>query len=449
MSKTGISRINRRRLLQQTGSAAAVAGLAATVPTAASSMQEGGSDIEFWTMNYGDPQPWLDLMRGFAEQFSEESGHNVNVEMINWDVANQTYLLITQGGEAPDAADMFWLHSNVRLGGGQYGPQPLAEFKDTLWPDLEERFYEETLRDVFWEEEFYGIPWRGDVRPLMYRTDFFEEAGLDRAPDTWEELVEFGKLLTQRDESGNVTRWGLGVGGGGGTQSVMPYYWQAGGEFMTEDGRTATINNDEMRQALTFLRECVWVHEIVPPQFMEQQHDIGDQFLAGQYAIFNGANSEFAREIDTLYPDLEGLWDVAVNPQGPVNRASYYGAGYWGALHGATDLEAAAQWIAYLSRDETMQAISEFTGNISPNISVQNSEFWSDEPWKLVYTETLAEHAHTSQHPTPVWSALASGITGSLLYDLFYAAIINQEDLDELLPAAELAMQAEMDRALD
>jgi multiple sugar transport system substrate-binding protein len=440
--------LHRRRLLKQAGAAAAVAGLAGIVPSAAAARQNGGASVDFWTMNYGDPQPWLQLMRDIAGRYAAESGDTVGVEMINWDNANQTYLLVTQGGEAPDAADMFWLYSHVQLGGGRFGPQPLTQFRDELWPDLEQRFFPETLRDVFWEDEFYGIPWRGDIRPLMYRTDFFEEVGLERAPDTWDELVEYGKLLTQRDGSGNVTRWGLALAASNPVQACIPYYWQAGGSFMTEDGRTATIDNDEMREALTFLRACVWEHQIVPPEFMEQGHAPDELFAADQYAMVNGANSQFAQELVTLYPDLDGRWFVAVPPMGPANRAAYYGAGYWGALHGASDLEAAARWIQYLSRDETMQAITEFTGNISPNISVQSSPFWTDAPWKLVYTETLAEHARTSQHPTPVWGALASGSPGSVLYDLFYAAIVNQEDLDELLPAAEQRMQDEINRGL-
>jgi multiple sugar transport system substrate-binding protein len=425
--------------------------MAGSLPTAAAARQAGGASVDFWTMNYGDPEPWLQLLRYLATQYSEESGDNVSVEMINWDNANQTYLLVTQGGEAPDSADMFWLYSHVQLGGGQYGPQPLTQFQEELWPDLEERFFPETLRDVFWEGEFYGIPWRGDIRPFMYRTDFFEEVGLDQAPDTWDDLVEYGKLLTQRDSSGNVTRWGLALSGSNNpVQACIPYYWQAGGEFMTEDGRTATIDNDEMRQALTFLRDAVWVHQIVPPEFMEQGAARPvELFAADQYAMVNGANSEFAQELVTLYPDLNDLWFVSVPPMGPASRAAYYGAGYWGALHGASDLEAAARWIQFLSRDDTMQTITEFTGHISPNVSVQNSPFWSDAPWKPIYTETLANHAHTSQHPTPVWGALASGTQGSVLYDLFYAAIIRQEDLDELLPAAERRMQEEIDRGLD
>lgn len=406
--------------------------------------------IQFWSQQpYGELIAQQNLMRELAAEFAEETGITVDVEYINWSNAFQTWLTVAQGGAHPDAADMYWLHSFSAIGGDQYGPMPINEYKDEYWPDLEERFFPGSLVDVIWQGDFYGVPWRTDVRPLIYRTDFFAEEGLDRAPDTWEEITEYAKALTERDDRGNVTRWGFAFGGAGANvlTPLFPYYWQAGGEFMTEDGRTATIDNEAMRTTIEWMRDLVWTHQVVSPEFMERGYDAQADFIAGNVAMVGSGSTNWPSVFEREFPELEGKWAMALNPKGPVNRASFSGAGYWGVLRGSQNVEDAVRWIAFLSRDENLQRISETTGVISPSRNVMNSEFWQDEPWKIVATQAL-EHAHTSQHPSPAWSTIATPEPGAVLYDMFYDAIVRQQDIDEVLARAEKRMQEEMDRAL-
>lgn len=401
--------------------------------------------ITFWTQPQGDLLVYQNLMRELTGEFREETGINVQFEVINWSVAFNTWLTVAQGGAAPDCADMYWLHSFSGIGGDQYGPLPINEYRDQ-WPDLEEEFFPGSLQDVFWNEDFYGIPWRVDIRPLIYRTDFLQEAGFDAPPDTWDEIVEIGQALTVRNDAGNVTRWGFNPGNNNPAQTLLPYYWQAGGVMLSEDGRTATINNDAMRTALQFLQDLVWEHGITSPEIFETSADPLIDFASGTLAMVGSSGNAWGAQFDRDYPELDGLWALALNPMGPENRASFSGAGYWGVLRGTDQVEACVEWINFLSRDENMQQISEATGAASPRRAVMESEFWNDRPWKQVMAETL-EHGHTSQHATSVWSALASPEPGAVIYDLVYSTVIGRQDIDAAIAEAETRMQAELDRA--
>ena len=97
--------------------------------------------IQFWTMNYGDVEQWVDMFEGWAGEFQAESGVTVDIQVVNWAQAMTTLLLVSQGGAHPDVADMFWLYSFTELGGGEYGPMPITEYQPILWPDLEDRFF--------------------------------------------------------------------------------------------------------------------------------------------------------------------------------------------------------------------------------------------------------------------------------------------------------------------
>jgi multiple sugar transport system substrate-binding protein len=401
--------------------------------------------LQFWTMNYGDAALWLEMLQNKAEEFKTESGISVDVQMINWTNGMNTWLLVSQGGTAPDSADMYWLYSFSTLGGGQNGPLPLTEYKDEFWPDLEERFFEGALQDVFWQGDFYGIPWRGDIRPMMIRVDLLEEAGFSAPPQTWAEIEQMAAATTKRDDAGNVLQWGFTPSSAVPIQQFMPYLWQAGGEYMTSDGREATIDTPEMRESLEFLYKMIWEHQATPPELMERGYTPADMFVGDQLAIIGQASDSMGQDMDRDYPEMEGRWAFALPAEGPANRASYSGAGYWGALRGTQHPYEVCQWIEFLSRDENMQQFTEFIGRVSANKNVMNSDFWTDRPWKQVVVECL-NHAHTSQHPSPAWSKMTATEPGAVLYDLYYQTLVQQMPFDEVLPSIQQRAQEEMDK---
>jgi ABC-type sugar transport system, periplasmic component len=421
------------------------AGLSLALLMSGTVLTASAQEITFWTQPQGDLLAYQDLFDQLTGEFRDQTGINVSVEVINWSVAFNTWLTVAQGGAAPDCADMYWLHSFSGIGAGRFGPMPITEYKDQ-WPTLEDDFYPGALADVNWNGEFYGIPWRVDIRPVIYRTDFLAEAGIEAPPANWEEIVEQGLALTQRDDNGNVTRWGFAPGNNNPAQTLLPYYWQAGGAMMSEDGKTATIDNEAMRTALKFLQDLVHIHKVTSPEIFEKSADPLTDFTSGMVAINGSSGNAWPVQLDRDYPEMEGTWALALNPEGPENRDSFSGAGYWGVLYGSRDVDACVEWIKFLSTPENMQRISETTGAASPRRSVMSSEFWTDRPWKQVMAETL-NYGHTSQHPSSVWTALASPEPGAVIYDLVYNTVIGGADIDAAITEAQARMQAELDRA--
>jgi multiple sugar transport system substrate-binding protein len=178
---------------------------------------------------------------------------------------------------------------------------------------------------------------------------------------------------------------------------------------------------------------------------MEKGHTPIDMFTAGQLAVIGEVPDGIGTDFDRDFPEMDGQWAFSIPAQGPVNRASYSGAGYWGVLHGSEHVPETVEWISFMSKDENMQDITEYLGRVSPNKSVMASDFWTDRPWKQVLVECL-DHAHTSQHPSPAWSKLTAGEPGSVLYDLYYEALIQQKPVDDVLARAQQRMQEEMDK---
>ncbi|MCS6770678.1 MAG: extracellular solute-binding protein [Kiritimatiellae bacterium] len=107
------------------------------------------------------------------------------------------------------------------------------------------------------ESAIYGIPSDADNRVLLYNKDilirhgYTNESGDARPPRTWEELEEMAVRMTERDERGRIRT--IGFIPNYGNSWLYMYGWQAGGEFLSADGRRVTLNDPPIVEALDFM----------------------------------------------------------------------------------------------------------------------------------------------------------------------------------------------------
>ncbi|MFF5895662.1 extracellular solute-binding protein [Streptomyces argenteolus] len=92
----------------------------------------------------------------------------------------------------------------------------------------------------------YGAPLFVGVRALYYRTDVFDELGIE-PPKTQDELISTARKIHQEKPD----LYGLAVGGAY-TYGAMPFIWARGGELAEETGVTykAAINSGKAREGI-------------------------------------------------------------------------------------------------------------------------------------------------------------------------------------------------------
>ena len=82
---------------------------------------------------------------------------------------------------------------------------------------------------------------------MLYRTDRFEEAGLD-VPTTWDEFLECAKALTKdSDGDGEIDQWGfsmVGSNNSSGQSRFMSYLWSNGCNCVSYDEDSETWKAD-------------------------------------------------------------------------------------------------------------------------------------------------------------------------------------------------------------
>jgi len=180
-----------------------------------------------------------------------------------------------------------------------------------------EDYYTPCWAEANYKGRVYAILSGTDDRALYYNRALFREAGLDpdRPPRTWDELKDYAQKLTKLAPDGSFQR--IGFIPNYGNSWLYLYSWQNGGEFMSPDGRTCTMNNPYSVEALQFMVDIydllggVTKVEAFSSGFQTQELD---PFLTGKVAMKIDGNWVL-NNIARFGPDL----DFGVAP-GPVPR---------------------------------------------------------------------------------------------------------------------------------
>ena len=175
---------------------------------------------------------WLteDVFPAFQEHMQEQ-GQEVNVELTQFggsaEALEQQFALDLSVGQGADvlAFDGFWVPEFVEAG----YLEPLDQIAgEQVWEWEGWDHIPEGLRGLLgFEGEVYGLGVGTDVRMIFYRTDLFEQAGIETPwqPESWEDLLETARTVQQQLEG--VTPIQLNAGTAMGEATTMQGFFMA------------------------------------------------------------------------------------------------------------------------------------------------------------------------------------------------------------------------------
>jgi sn-glycerol 3-phosphate transport system substrate-binding protein len=247
-------------------------------------------------------------------------------------------LTAAKGGDAPHMAVILSTDMYTLIDEGLVVPF------DELVKTAEERawmgsFYPGFMKNSQTGGKTWGIPFQRSTVVMYWNKELFKEAGLDpeKPPATWNELVEMGKKLTQRDASGNVATWGVQV-----PSSGFPYWLfqgfttQNGVELMNAAGTQTYYDKPEVIQALQFWVDLSTKHKIHPPGVVEWGTTPKDFFERKAAIIWTTTGNLTNIRNNAKFP-----FGVAMLPAGK-QRGTPTGGGNWYVFKKSTAEERAA-----------------------------------------------------------------------------------------------------------
>lgn len=413
--------------------------LASTAAVAAMSQAAWAVDLEFYfPVAVGGSA--AETIEGLTDAYMDENP-DVNIEAIyTGSYADTTTRAITasRGGNPPQLAillsvDMFtMIDEDIVLPWDDF----LSEEEMEEWIG---GFYPAFMRNSQTGGQTWGIPFQRSTPVLYWNKEAFAEAGLDpeTPPATWEEMVEFGEALTLRDDSGNVTQWGVRIPSSGFPSWLFTgLVASAGLDGLANDAGTEVyFDAPEVVQALEYLVSLANEHEVMEPGILDWGAT-PRAFMDGNAAMVWTTTGNLTN-IRSNAPFDFGVGMLPENER----RGAPTGGGNFYLFKGSSDeqLQAAVDFVKWATAPDQAADWSIATGYVAPRPDTWETErmqaYAEEVPGALVAREQL-------EYAVPELSTFEGPRVTQIINDAIAAAIVGDKTPAEALADAQEAADA-------
>jgi multiple sugar transport system substrate-binding protein len=336
--------IHRGRRL---GALATIASLASVSFLAAcGNDDEGGSSdgkvtitVEGWRP--GDEQGTIDAVKKQAAAFTKENP-DIVVKPVEWEWSAETFATQLAGNTLPTT---FRVPFTDTLGLAERGQiADVTKYVDAL-PYAKE-FNPSVLKAAQGTDgKIYGLPTDVYGVGLSYNRALFEQAGLDpdSPPTTWDEVRSDAKKI--EDATGEAGYVQMSANNTGGWMLTTLTY-ALGGRMESEDGATASVDNDATKQGLQLLHDMRWTDDSMGSNTSFEWGTVNEAFAAGKVGMYMSGSDVYNALVTTNQVD-SSTYGLAVLPLGDSADAGILGGGSVAAVSAKAspaEQEAAVQW---------------------------------------------------------------------------------------------------------
>ena len=306
----------------------------------------------------------------------------------------------------------------------------------------EENYLESFMNIVKKQEKLIGFPAYGTTQLLYYDKKSFEDAGINPEDiKTWMDLEKAAKKLTKKDGDevkfyGWEPMWG--------PDNLVDAALSNGGSFVSEDGKTVTINSDEWVEAWDSFRK--WIHDDKimrihsTGQGWEYWYATIDDVVKGKAAGYTGSSGD---QGDLDFTKL-GAMEQPAFKEGKESKPVAEGR-YFSVPSGISEEQAkgAYEFIKYFTSPEVSAKWSIASGYISVNKLSADTDIFKDHISKNPQAKFPTSQA---SHASPVFTDPTDG----KIYDALKVAadkveienVPAKEALDEAQKTAQKALDS-------
>ena len=354
----------KRKLLAATLTAAMVLSLAAcgggsssssSSGTAASGSGASGSgelQVNIWDNNQ------LAGLQQIADEWTEESGVKVKINVVDWD---NYWTLLEAGASGGQMPDVFWMHSNTAQ---MYMENDLLlNLDDYIAKDdaIDLANYYEGVVELYNRDDNgsqYALPKDHDTIALLYNKAIFDKYGVEYPTDdwTWEDVRDAATKITEAGKADGV--YGYAINTSNNQDGWYNIIYDYGGQVITEDHKGTTIGSDEAKAGMEMLRQIL---EVAAPQTVVAETGTDSLFNSGLTAMI----TQGSWMINTFYKaEHHDDYAWAMLPYADVNgngqcdkgeRYSAYNGLGWAAAANTADPDAAYSLISYFCSEKAQK----------------------------------------------------------------------------------------------
>ena len=362
--------------------------------------------VRLWVMNNG-PDPVADTEK-IVKPFETESGIDVEVQLVGWDVQFDRIRNAAVSGEGPDVtqAGTTQVPFFAALGGFEDINNRVSDiggdgaYAPGVWQTTQ----------LQGDDGTFAVPWFTEARAIYYRKDLLEKAGVDPAT-AFEDWDSFKATLEKLKSSGAVDNKDTYAFGSPGKAAfdlvhhVMPFVWDAGGAELNEDATESTIATTEAQEGVKFVADLLPEGLYDPTALEKDGTQVEESFKGGRLAVWIGGPWVLAtvvREDDDAWSDeARANVGVAPMPAGPTGEAyTFVGGSNLMMFKSSKNKEAAWELMKFLSQDNTQTAYADLMGMFPARLAPQEAAGEKDDNYAS-FAEAIKEGR--TYAPIPQW----------------------------------------------
>ncbi|WP_274361278.1 extracellular solute-binding protein [Paenibacillus thermotolerans] len=368
--------------------------------------------LEVWVARGRD---WVEIIKQMAdEDFTPETGIKVNINVIPAQAMN-LLMLSTTSGRQPDAAlgvepeipiDFAIRNAIVKLN----------DFPD--YPEVAARFRPGALIPYRYNGADYALPENQNFTMLFYRTDIMNELGIDKIPDTWDEVLDIIPILQQNGmdfyypHASNAPQLAI--------NEFSPFLFQYGGEYYRDNGQRSALDSPEALEAVKMWTGLYTNYKI------NKDANFYNRFRTGEMPIGVADYSTYVL-LSTAAPELSGWWEMKPTPgvrqpDGKINRSTG-GSAQTGMIFKNTGMEREAweflKWWTSADVQERFGSELESIIGVEARWNTANVEALQRLPWPSKDIDAIMEQwewfkerevvlggYYTTRHIANIWNEI-------------------------------------------
>jgi multiple sugar transport system substrate-binding protein len=295
---------------------AAAATQPAAQATAPANLQGATVSILQWNHFIPTADPFF---RQQVEDWGKQTGVNATVETINANDLVPRFTAAIQGQSGPTIFQMQYLapHSFAE---GLYDLTDLAKEIEPKYG----KYYDQVNTSAMVDGKYRAIPYAIFGNAVVYRKDYFQQAGVSKAPETWDEYDDAVKKLAAIGKPVGQT---FAQTFGDAPTFFYPLMWAYGGKEVEDDGKTIAINSPQTVEAVKFGKK-LWDDGLDHRAASWDDSGNNTAFLADEIsATLNGASIYFVGAgLDGKNPPKPWAdqMDHFLLPKGPVAQVEWF-----------------------------------------------------------------------------------------------------------------------------
>ncbi|MFJ2501362.1 ABC transporter substrate-binding protein [Streptomyces sp. NPDC087539] len=429
------------RRIRAAAAGAVTLSLVLTAAACGGGSTSGGSNSEpksltYWASNQGASiEVDKKVLQPELDKFERKTGIKVKLEVVPWADLLNRILTATTSGQGPDILNIGNTWSASLQSSGALLPWDAKNFEAIGGKD---RFVESALGSTgVGGQDPAAVPLYSMAYALYYNKKMFKDAGIEKPPTTWDELVTTGKKLSKDGKSA------IGVEGSNLSNNIHQVFVlgkQHGADFFTPDGK-ADFTSDGAVAAVKQYVDLMAADKIVAPGNAEyaQNQSLSD-FARNKTAMVLWQTASATFKAQGMNDDD---WGVAAAPvqsgtPGSGKSTNSMVAGINMAVFKNTkNIDGALKFVKFMTGDAEQRILNKAYGSIPP-VKIAQLDPAFDTPALGVLRDTLRTSA--SALPQVPEESQFETVVGTAVKELFADAAAGR-------PVTTASVKAKLEKA--